>query len=197
MKVKTNTIALFGTSADPPTLGHEALLNELTKIFPKVITWASDNPDKNHHISLIKRTQLLRILVKKICHPNLELVQELSSPRTIHTLKKAFQLWPNASYSFVIGSDLATQVPKWLKAKSILKQASIAIAIRDGWPISDKQLEEIKKLGGKIDVLPFDIPESSSSRFRESPQEALLPQELIPLLLKENLYGLGDSNNRS
>ena len=197
MKPKINSIALFGTSADPPTHGHKALLNELTKIFPKVITWASDNPDKNHHISLIKRTQLLRILVKKICHPNLELVQELSSPRTIHTLKKAIQLWPNASLSFVIGSDLATQVPKWLKAKSILKQASIAIAIRDGWPISDKQLEEIKKLGGKIDVLPLDIPESSSSRFRESPQEALLPQELIPLLLKENLYGLGDSNNRS
>ena len=197
MNPKINSIALFGTSADPPTLGHKALLNELTKIFPKVITWASDNPDKKHHISLIKRTQLLRILVKKISHPNLELVQELSSPRTIHTLKKAIQLWPNASLSFVIGSDLATQVPKWLKAKSILKQASIAIAIRDGWPISDKQLEEIKKLGGKIDVLPLDIPESSSSRFRESPQEALLPQELIPLLLKENLYGLGDSNNRS
>jgi len=197
MNPNINSIALFGTSADPPTLGHKALLNELTKIFPKVITWASDNPDKNHHISLIKRTQLLRILVKKISHPNLELVQELSSPRTIHTLKKAIQLWPNASLSFVIGSDLATQVPKWLKAKSILKQASIAIAIRDGWPISDKQLEEIKKLGGKIDVLPLDIPESSSSRFRESPQEALLPQELIPLLLKENLYGLGDSNNRS
>ena len=197
MKPKINSIALFGTSADPPTLGHKALLNELIKIFPKVITWASDNPDKNHHISLVKRTQLLRILVKKISHPNLELVQELSSPRTIHTLKKALQLWPKASLSFVIGSDLATQVPKWLKAKSILNQASIAIAMRDGWPISDEQIEEIKKLGGKIDVLPLDIPESSSSRFRESPQEALLPQELIPLLLKENLYGLGDSNKRS
>ena len=42
MKFKNNSIALFGTSADPPTLGHEALLSELTKIFPKVITWASD-----------------------------------------------------------------------------------------------------------------------------------------------------------
>ena len=87
MKAKINSIALFGTSADPPTLGHQALLSELTKIFPKVITWASDNPDKKHHIPLIKRTQLLRILVKKISNPKLELVQELSSPRTIHSLK--------------------------------------------------------------------------------------------------------------
>ena len=193
MKAKINSIALFGTSADPPTLGHQALLRELTKIFPKVITWASDNPDKNHQIPLIKRTQLLRILVKKISHPKLELVQELSSPRTIHTLQKAFQLWPEASFSFVIGSDLAVEIPKWLNPKSILNKAKIAIAIRDGWPISDQQIEEIKKLGGEIELLPFKIPESSSSKFREKLQEGLVPSELIPTLLEENLYGLADN----
>ena len=193
MKVKINSIALFGTSADPPTLGHQALLKELTTIFPKVITWASDNPEKKHQIPLIKRTKLLKILVKTISNPKLELVQELSSPRTIHTLKKALQLWPEASFSFVIGSDLAIQVPKWLNAKSILKNATIAIAMRDGWPISANQLEEIKKLGGTINLLPFDIPESSSSKFRERPQKVLVPQELLPLLIEENLYGLADN----
>ena len=193
MKAKINSIALFGTSADPPTLGHEALLGELTNIFPKVITWASDNPDKKHQIPLLKRTQLLRILVKKISHPKLELVQELSSPRTINTLNKAFQLWPEASFSFVIGSDLAVQVPKWLNAKSILNKATIAIAMRDGWPISDNQLEDITNLGGEIDLLPFSIPESSSSKFREKPQEVLVPKELVPLLLEENLYGIADN----
>ena len=190
---KINSIALFGTSADPPTFGHRALLRELTKIFPKVITWASDNPEKNHQIPLIKRTELLRILVKRISNPRLELVQELSSPRTIHTLKKALQLWPEANFSFVIGSDLAVEIPKWLNAKSILNKATIAIASRDGWPISDKELEDIKMLGGEIDLLPFHIPESSSSKFREKPQEELVPSELIPTLLKENLYGLADN----
>jgi len=193
MKPKINSIALFGTSADPPTLGHQALLSELTKVFPKVITWASDNPEKKHQIPLIKRTQLLRILVKKISHPNLELIQELSSPRAIHTLRKALQLWPEASFTFVIGSDLTVQVPKWLNAKSILSKAKIAIAIRDGWPVSDIQIEEIKRLGGEIELLPFNIPKSSSSKFREKPQERLVPSELVPTLLKENLYGLADS----
>ena len=192
MKPRLNSIALFGTSADPPTLGHQALLRELTKIFPKVITWASDNPDKHHQIPLTKRTQLLRILVEKISHPKLELVQELSSPRTIHTLKKAFKLWPEASFSFVIGSDLTVEIPKWLNAQSILNRTKIAIAIRDGWPINDNQIEEIKKLGGEIELLPFNIPESSSSKFREKPQAGLVPSELVPTLLEENLYGLAD-----
>ena len=117
----------------------------------------------------------------------------MSSPRTIHTLKKAFQLWPEANFSFVIGSDLTVQVPKWLNAKSILNKAKIAIAMRDGWPISDVQLEEIKNLGGEIEILPFKIPESSSSKFRERPKKVLIPQELVPLLLEENLYGLADN----
>ncbi len=193
MKPKTNSIALFGTSADPPTLGHQALLRELIKIFPKVITWASDNPDKHHQIPLTKRTQLLKILVKNISNPKLQLVQELSSPRTIYTLKKAFTLWPEASFSFVIGSDLVIEIPKWLNAKSILNKANIAIAIRDGWPINNNQMEDIRKLGGEIDLLPFNIPESSSSKFREKPQEGLVPSELIPTLLEENLYGLADN----
>ncbi len=192
MNDQINSIALFGTSADPPTLGHQALLSELTKIFPKVITWASDNPDKNHQIPLRKRTQLLKIIVTKISHPQLELVQELSSPRTIHTLKKAFQLWPEASFSFVIGSDLAVQIPHWLNVKSVLNKAKIAIAIRDGWPINDKEIEEIKKLGGEVELLPFKIPGSSSSNFREKPQETLVPAVLIPTLIEENLYGLAD-----
>ena len=192
MKSKINSIALFGTSADPPTLGHQALLSELTKIFPKVITWASDNPDKMHKIPLVKRTELLRILVKKISHPKLELVQELSSPRTIHTLKKALKLWPEASFSFVIGSDLANQIPNWLNAKSILNKAKIAIASRDGWPIKNEQLEEIKRLGGEVELLPFTIPGSSSSNFRDKPQKDLVPSELIPTLLEENLYGFAD-----
>ena len=193
MKAKINSIALFGTSADPPTLGHETLLRELTKIFPKVITWASDNPNKKNQIPLIKRTKLLRILVKKISNPKLELVQELSSPRTIHTLKKALQLWPEASFDFVIGSDLIVEIPKWFNARSILNKAKIAIAIRDGWPISHKQIEEIKKLGGEIELLPFSIPKSSSSKFREKPQEELVPSEIFPTLLAENLYGLADN----
>ena len=192
MKVQINSIALFGTSADPPTLGHQALLSELTKIFPKVITWASDNPDKKHQIPLQKRTKLLSILVNKISHPNLKLVQELSSPRTIYTLKKAFKLWPEASFSFVIGSDLAVQIPKWLHAKSVLNKAKIAIAIRDGWPVSNKQIDEIKKLGGEIELLPIKIPRSSSSKFREKPREDLIPSELIPMLFEDNLYGFAD-----
>ena len=168
----------------------------LSTLFPKVITWASDNPDKTHGISLRKRSQLLRTLVKEISLPQLKLVQDLSSPWTINTLIKADKVWPKANFIFVIGSDLAEQVPNWLNAKSILQRANLGITIRDGWPINVNQLKEIEKLGGKVELLPFKIPASSSSSFRDSPQEKLIPKSILSILLKENLYGISAGNNK-
>ncbi len=106
MTIIKNKIALLGTSADPPTFGHQALLEGLLTLFPKVATWASINPMKKHGASLHNRSCLLNALVKAINNPNLKLMQELSNPRTIKTLEKASLKWPDSDLIFVIGSDL-------------------------------------------------------------------------------------------
>jgi len=41
------SIALFGTSADPPTIGHEKILEELSKIYTHTICYVSNNPKKS------------------------------------------------------------------------------------------------------------------------------------------------------
>ena len=56
-------IALFGTSADPPTRGHQALLEQLLHRYDRVATWASDNPMKQHGAALSVRAMLLTALV--------------------------------------------------------------------------------------------------------------------------------------
>ena len=40
-------IALFGTSADPPTIGHEKILEELSRIYSYTISYVSNNPKKS------------------------------------------------------------------------------------------------------------------------------------------------------
>ena len=40
------SIALFGTSADPPTNGHKKILEELSKIYAFTIGYVSNNPNK-------------------------------------------------------------------------------------------------------------------------------------------------------
>ena len=71
-------IALFGTSADPPTRGHQALLEQLLHRYDRVATWASDNPMKQHGAALSVRAMLLKALVEQLNSSNLDLAQDLN-----------------------------------------------------------------------------------------------------------------------
>lgn len=59
-------IALFGTSADPPTQGHQAILAGLAQRYDHVAVWASDNPFKQHGASLEQRTAMLELAVQTV-----------------------------------------------------------------------------------------------------------------------------------
>ena len=96
----SSQLALFGTSADPPTVGHRAVLAGLMQLYPRVCTWASDNPMKQHGAPLGMRAQLLQALVNEIGDARLQLEQNLSSPFTVTTLKRAQTLWPRGKTAF-------------------------------------------------------------------------------------------------
>ena len=190
MKHSLGPIALLGTSADPPTYGHQALLTGLLTIFPKVVTWASDNPTKSHVESLRNRHALLNALVNAIAHPHLQLIQDLSSPWTITTLEKAVEIWPEEELVFVIGSDLAKQIPNWENPKAILNMARIGITLREGWPLEKEHISNLQSLGGKIDLLPLNIPSSASSQIRREPKLSEMPDSILPVVLEHKLYGI-------
>ena len=60
-------IALFGTSADPPTIGHKKILEELSKIYALTISYVSNNPKKKHKEKIIIRSYLLKKLIDFRC----------------------------------------------------------------------------------------------------------------------------------
>ena len=60
------SIALFGTSADPPTIGHEKILEELSKIYAHTICYVSNNPNKTHKEDIAIRSQLLKTLIENL-----------------------------------------------------------------------------------------------------------------------------------
>ncbi len=187
------TIALLGTSADPPTLGHQALLESLLVHFQRVATWASDNPMKRHDACLELRRELLQTLVKAIDNPRVSIVQTLSSPYTITTLERAAHLWPDHELYFVVGSDLAAQIPHWKQSELWLKRCRLGVVPRKGWPLEPKHLEQLRHLGAEITVLPLQIPETASSSIRKTIAIDQIPKPLLPLLLQHNLYGLQDA----
>ena len=183
-------LALFGTSADPPTCGHQVLLEALLQRYPAVATWASDNPLKQHGAPLAQRAQLLAALVASIGNPRLELAQDLSSPWAIETLERAQQRWPQAELVFVVGSDLAPQIPRWKQADQILSRCQLAIAPRGGWPLTAEHRHTLEQLGARLEVLPVQVPATASSKVRRQLDPSQIPAAVLPALLEHNLYGL-------
>ena len=183
-------IALLGTSADPPTRGHQALLEGLLQLYPQVATWASDNPKKQHGAPLALRAELLQALVNQINNPRLQQEQSLSDPFTLCTLQRAQQRWPEAELVFVVGSDLATQIPSWKQIDRWLPHCRLAIAPRQGWPLTGAALQQLQEHGAQLDQLDLCVPASASSDLRQQPRQEQLPEAVWPLLLKHNLYGL-------
>ena len=167
-------VALFGTSADPPTEGHRVLLQGLLTLYPRVATWASDNPQKQHGAPLALRSRLLGALVAAIHDPRLSLEPELSSPWAIETLERAARRWPGEPLVFVVGSDLVAQIPRWREASRLLAGCRLAIAPRGGWPLRGEELEALRQLGARIEVLDLQVPATASSRVRQ--QAAIAPR---------------------
>jgi nicotinate-nucleotide adenylyltransferase len=183
-------VALFGTSADPPTLGHRTLLEGLTHHYPLVRTWASDNPFKTHGAPLAVRAALLNAVVAGLDRPSLRLDQSLSSPRAVETLQRAARQWPGSELVFVVGSDLLPQIQRWYAAQEILQRCRLAVVPRLGWPLDALQIENLCRQGARVEVLPLEIPATASSAIRRHPDPQLVPPELWPVLLEQNLYGL-------
>ena len=187
-------MALFGTSADPPTIGHQAILAGLGQRYPMVATWASDNPLKHHGAPLAVRRQLLQVVVDglKARMPQgrrLELRQDFSSRRALDSVQAARARFPTARLLFVVGVDLLPQIPDWYKASELLRSCCLAVIPRHNGPPQEPAMARLQAAGAQLEVLPLHIPPVASSQVRQRPDPALVPEELLPMLVSRRLYG--------
>jgi nicotinate-nucleotide adenylyltransferase len=187
-------IALFGTSADPPTSAHQAILNWLASHYDYVAVWASDNPFKSHQTLLEHRSKMLRLLIEEIARPNISLYQGLSSPRTLETVEQAQRHWGRqVDFTMVIGADLVTQMPRWYQIEKLLGQVQLLVVPRSGYEIDEVGIEELRKLGAKIAIATLKAPAVSSTAYRENGDTEVLTPPIEDYIHKEHLYACQDA----
>ena len=188
MKRHIPKVALFGTSADPPSNGHKQIIEELSKIYKLVISYASDNPYKKHSEDLYFRSLLLKTLINDFNNPKISFDQDLSSRWAISSIKKCKKKYNLTDLDFVIGSDLLDEIIVWKNINELFKEANLFIIPRTDYPIKEKSLKSIKKLNGIFSIALFKIPKISSSNIRLNTNYSGLPKCLIPIIQKNNLY---------
>lgn len=182
-------IALFGTSADPPTTGHQTIICWLSEHYDRVAVWASDNPMKVHASTLEQRSAMLLMLIKEMnWQHNVSLHPELSDRRTLESVKKAKRRWPQAELTLTIGSDLVNQLPYWYRVKDLLQQVRLLVVPRPGYSIEDAGLQRLRSMGTVVGIANLDAPDVSSTAYREKGDTRALTPPIEEYIHREQLY---------
>ncbi|HEY9760987.1 MAG TPA: nicotinate-nucleotide adenylyltransferase [Trichocoleus sp.] len=184
------TIALFGTSADPPHQGHCAILCWLATRFDHVAVWTANNPFKAHQTALADRFRMLELLIEDLDVPpgTVQLHPELSHMRSIISIERAKQKWPEAEFTLVIGADLVHQLPHWYQAADIFAAVNLLVVPRPGYHLSEEDLSELRQQGARVAIatMPkqYDV---SSSQYRDD-ETAELPPAVKAYIEQNHLY---------
>jgi nicotinate-nucleotide adenylyltransferase len=181
-------VALFGTSADPPTTAHLEILRWLSEQFDHVAVWAADNPFKSHQTPLEHRTAMLQLLVNEVECPRVQVHSELSYPRTLMTVEQAKHRWPSADFTLVVGFDAAQQLPKWFRIAELLQQVNVLVVPRSGYHFQTDVLDRIQQFGTDVTIAPIAVPEVSSTAYREHRDLRGVTQSIQAYIDREQLY---------
>ena len=183
-----NSIALFGTSADPPTIGHKKILEELSRIYAFTISYVSNNPQKKHIEDISIRSHLLKTLIEDLDNPKILFDQSVSSQWAIESIKKCKEIYDFNNLDFVIGSDLINDIFYWKNFEKIISEVSFFIILREGYPVESNTIKMLETYKVKFKISKIKIPKISSSKFRLNFNYSNLPNSLIEIVKKNNLY---------
>jgi len=182
------SIALFGTSADPPTIGHKKILEELSKIYAFTIGYVSNNPNKNHKEDISIRSHLLKTLIDDLDNPKILFNQKISSQWALESIKKCKEIYKLNNLDFVIGSDLIKDIFYWKNFDKIILEVNFFIILREGYPVDSYTLKMLETNRVKFKISTIKTPNISSSNFRLNFNCSNLPSSLIDIVKKNNLY---------
>ena len=183
-----NSFALFGTSADPPTIGHKKILEELSKIYAFTISYVSNNPKKKHIEDISIRSHLLKTLIDDLDNPKILFNQKISSQWAVESIKKCKEIYKFDNLDFVIGSDLIKDIFYWKNFDKITNEVSFLVILREGYPVESNTLKMLETNKVKFKISTIKIPNTSSSKFRLNLNCSNLPTSLIDIVKKNNLY---------
>lgn len=192
-------IALFGTSADPPTVGHQTILHWLSQHYNRVVVWASDNPFKQHQTPLQYRTEMLQLAIMdlNLVRNNISLHPELSDRRTLITVNQARKKWGSeVEFSLVIGSDILPQIISWYRIEELLTQVKVLIVPRLGYGIDQTSLTTLTEAGGEYAIATLNAPKVSSSTYRLQKDQSLVTPSVRDYIDQQDLYSSMLSNDQ-
>jgi len=188
-------VGILGGSFDPPHLGHQILALCALALEDIDALWVipcADHPFSKKLSTFDHRMEMCRLafgsMDKRVKIVDIE--RTLPGPSyTVQTLEAIRKKQPAASLTFIMGSDVYLDLPKWREPERIAQLCQLAVFLRQG--------------GGKIDPAQnpyqarvhneFVLPHVKSTLIRDSlrsgiSQSAFVDRRVLKYVNEQKLY---------
>ena len=183
-------IAIVGGTFDPIHLGHLKIISEVAKKFAKVIVIPTGEPWLKAAKPIATGEQ--RVAMAQTAVNSLNLADQVqvsaievkrSGPSyAIDTVNELSKVYPEASFTLVLGSDAAQNLHKWHRSDELQKLVEVLVVKRAS--VEPSQFPEIA----------IDAPDISSTAIRDKVAHSqeiaeLVPPTIVTFIKEHHLYG--------
>jgi nicotinate-nucleotide adenylyltransferase len=183
-------IAIVGGTFDPIHLGHLKIISEIAKKFAKVIVIPTGEPWLKAAKPIATGEQRVAMAQTAVNSLNLADQVQVSAIEVkragpsyaIDTVNELSKVYPEASFTLVLGSDAALNLHKWHRSDELQKLVEVLVVKRAS--VEPSQFPEIA----------IDAPDISSTAIRDKVAHSQEIAELVPptiatFIKEHHLYG--------
>ncbi len=177
-------ICFFGSSFNPPHIGHLQIVEGLKKLnFDKILIVPTGNPEyKKIDISTEMRMKLVESFIR-LCNVDVSYHEiENHFSYTVESLKY-LEICDNNDVYFALGGDSVNSLPSWEYFSELKEMVTFVIVKRNGYKLDESVLKKIKYM--MLDVTTTNI---SSSSLRTNVDQNYIPNEIYKIIKVNNLY---------
>lgn len=188
-------IAVFGGTFNPFHIGHYKMLECLCSLdfIDKVFLLPDKIPPHKvcDYMPLDEhRIEMCRIICEEFYKAELCLIdfEREGKSYTVDTIEVLKAKYPNDEFYFVIGGDMLCTLDKWYNYEKLIRETSFIAFERESVDGFKDALQKYKSFGADIVPVFVDIPDVSSTDFRNNTDKSLLPQKVYDYIIKKGIY---------
>ena len=177
---------VYGGSFNPPTIAHKLIIDKLFLVFRPdniIVVPVGNSYKKKDLIDFNHRLEMAKLLDNRIIVSDIENNKEYLG--TLDLLNKLSEFYDDLYY--VIGSDNLIHLDTWINYKELLENYKFIVFNRHNLDLQDIILEKYPEYKNNFLVIDIDM-DISSTRFRETKDKTLIPDEIYEYIKKNKLY---------
>lgn len=190
-------IAVFGGTFNPFHIGHYKMLKCLCDLdfIDKVFLLPDKIPPHKvcDYMPIDEhRIKMCEIICDEFSKAKLCLVdfQREGKSYTVDTIKALKKKYPDDNFYFVIGGDMLSTLDKWYNYEELIRETSFIAFERESIEGFNEELQKYKNMGADIVPVFVDIPDVSSTEFRNNLDKSLLPQKIYDYITEKGIYNV-------